>query len=64
MFRKPLNKKLQSFQSSLVQCELSDTEQERICGGQGSRPYNGPTAVSGCWGPNDMLPPSSGQDRC
>lgn len=64
MFRKPLDKKLQSFRSSLVQCELSDREQESICGGQNSRPYKGPTAVSGCWGPNDMLPPTSGQDRC
>lgn len=64
MFRKPLNKKLQSFQSSFLQFELSDCEQERICGGQNSRPYTGPTAVSGCWGPNDMLPPSSGQTRC
>lgn len=64
MFRKPLDKKLQSFQSSLLQCELSDREQERICGGQNSRPYTGPTAVPSCWGPNDMLPPSSGQTRC
>jgi hypothetical protein len=46
MFRKPLNKKLQSFRSSLVQCELSDREQERICGGQNSRPPKEP--VEGC----------------
>ena len=64
MFRKPLNKKLQSFQSSLLQFELSDREQERICGGQNSRPYEGPTAVVSCWGPNDMLPPYEGQPRC
>ena len=65
MFRKPLDKKLQpSFQSALVQCELSDREQEKICGGQNSRPYTGPIEVRGCWRPNDMLPPTSGQDRC
>jgi hypothetical protein len=65
MFRKPLDKKLQqSFRSSLLQCELSDREQEIICGGQNSRPYTGPTAVKACWSPNDMLPPTSGQSRC
>lgn len=63
MFRKPLNKKLQSFQSSLLQFELSDCEQETICGGN-ARPYIGPTAVPYCWKPNDMLPPTSGQPRC
>ena len=64
MFRKPLNKKLPSFESSLLQFELSDREQEKICGGQDSRPYKGPRAVPACWSPNDMLPPSSGQPRC
>lgn len=64
MFRKPLNKKLQSFQSSLVQCELSDTQQERICGGQNSRPYTGPTAVAYCVGRDDMLPPGPGRPAC
>lgn len=64
MFRKPLNKKLLSFQSSLLQFELSDCEQERICGGNNSRPYTGPTAVPGCVGPNDMLPPGPGLPRC
>ena len=64
MFRKPLNKKFESFQSPLLQLELSDREQEKICGGQDSRPYKGPTAVKACWSPNDMLPPEKGQTRC
>lgn len=64
MFSKPLNKKLESFQSSLLQFELSDREQERISGGQNSRPYKGPTEVKACVGPNDMLPPGPGLPRC
>lgn len=65
MFHKPLDKKLQpSFQSSLVQCELSDREQEIISGGKNLRPYNGPMAVKACVGPNDMLPPGPGLPRC
>ncbi|GAB4198999.1 MAG: hypothetical protein Fur006_49310 [Coleofasciculaceae cyanobacterium] len=64
MFRKPLNEKLESFQSSLLQFELSDREQERICGGKDSRPYKGPMAVQACVGPNDMLPPGPGLPRC
>ncbi|NJL67597.1 MAG: hypothetical protein HC849_16615 [Oscillatoriales cyanobacterium RU_3_3] len=47
-----------------MQYELSDREQESISGGQNSRPYKGLTAVAACWGPNDMLPPTSGQSRC
>ena len=64
MLRKLLNKKLLSFQSSLLLFELNDREQETICGGQNSRPYTGPTAVKGCWSLNDMLPPEPGQPRC
>ncbi len=64
MFRKPLDKKLQSFRSTLLQCELSDREQESICGGQNSRPYTGPTAVKACVGRNDMLPPGPGLPGC
>jgi hypothetical protein len=64
MFRKPLNKKLESFQLSLLPIELSDREQESISGGQNSRPYKGPTEVKACWSLNDMLPPEKGQTRC